>query len=367
MGVDWSRARRGHWSEVAGSDQLVMPCPGPENFNQDHNRAFVALKAPSCKAPTAKSATGGEIGTSEEHTRGQEDTPDGVVTTAADDAARIAHSEVHLHRARRLSSTPATNSSSSRSFHSLSETSFILLITKTPLFSDYWRTYLFGQFACSPFYGALSERLGRRPVLLICVVISTIFLIAFGFSESYILSVVLRLLQGAFAGALTVGKLYLADISDATNEGKVFSYIGIAIGSGCITGPAIGGYLADPALLHPLFPKATAVGGVIRAYPYLAPCAAGALVSIVLFFVALFKLTESRPPTIPLFKSKARNGSAGRLSHKASPTASPGPLGAPLLPNAQQGASAGCGATMPVRSQSMFEAVGRTARQPAGP
>ena len=226
-----------------------------------------------------------------------------------------------------------------------------------PLFSGLLAaSYLFGQFACSPFYGALSERLGRRPVLLICVVISTIFLIAFGFSESYILSVVLRLLQGAFAGALTVGKLYLADISDATNEGKVFSYIGIAIGSGCITGPAIGGYLADPALLHPLFPKATAVGGVIRAYPYLAPCAAGALVSIVLFFVALFKLTESRPPTVPLFKSKARNGSAGRLSHKASPTASPGPLGAPLLPNAQQGASAGCGATMPVRSQSMFEA-----------
>ena len=51
------------------------------------------------------------------------------------------------------------------------------------------------------------------------------------------------------AGALTVGKLALSDVSDPTNEGRVFSFIGIAIGSGCITGPAIGGYLADGALM----------------------------------------------------------------------------------------------------------------------
>ena len=44
-----------------------------------------------------------------------------------------------------------------------------------PLFSGMLAAaYLFGQFACSPFYGALSERLGRRPVLLVCVVISTV-------------------------------------------------------------------------------------------------------------------------------------------------------------------------------------------------
>jgi MFS family permease len=206
-----------------------------------------------------------------------------------------------------------------------------------PLFSGLLAAaYLFGQFACSPFYGALSERLGRRPVLLVCVVISTIFLIAFGFSDSYMLSVGLRLMQGGFAGALTVGKLYLADVSDQTNEGKVFSYIGIAIGSGCITGPAIGGYLADPALLLPLLPAETFLGGIVRAYPYLAPCAAGAVVSIVLFFVALFTLPESRPPTIPLFGGPRRER---KLSHVASPAQRKG-LDAPLLANAQQGASA---------------------------
>ena len=88
-----------------------------------------------------------------------------------------------------------------------------------PLFSGILAAaYLFGQFVCSPFYGGLSERLGRRPVLLICVLISTAFLLMFGFSESYVLSLVLRLLQGCFAGALTVGKLYLSDVSDASNE-----------------------------------------------------------------------------------------------------------------------------------------------------
>ena len=109
--------------------------------------------------------------------------------------------------------------------------------------------YLFGQFICSPFYGSLSERLGRRPVLLVCVIISTCFLLAFGFSSNYYLSVALRFLQGAFAGALTVGKLYLADVSDSSNEGRIFSFIGIAIGTGCITGPAVGGYLADAAIV----------------------------------------------------------------------------------------------------------------------
>lgn len=91
-----------------------------------------------------------------------------------------------------------------------------------PLFSGLLAAaYLLGQFIGSPFYGGLSEHLGRRPVLLVCVCVSTAFLLAFGFSHSYWLSLTLRFLQGATAGALTVGKLYLSDISDATNEGRV--------------------------------------------------------------------------------------------------------------------------------------------------
>ncbi|KAL3902361.1 MAG: hypothetical protein SGPRY_012097 [Prymnesium sp.] len=124
-----------------------------------------------------------------------------------------------------------------------------------PLFSGLLAAaYLLGQFIGSPFYGGLSEHLGRRPVLLVCVCVSTAFLLAFGFSHSYWLSLALRFLQGATAGALTVGKLYLSDISDATNEGRVFSFIGIAMGTGCIAGPAVGGYLADPELRAALPP-----------------------------------------------------------------------------------------------------------------
>ena len=53
---------------------------------------------------------------------------------------------------------------------------------------DSRRVLQLGQFACSPFYGGLSERFGRRPVLLTCVSVSTIFLMGFGFSRSYWLS-----------------------------------------------------------------------------------------------------------------------------------------------------------------------------------
>ena len=53
-----------------------------------------------------------------------------------------------------------------------------------PLYSGFLAAaYLFGQFVCSPFYGSLSERLGRRPVLLVCMAISTAFLLAVGLSN----------------------------------------------------------------------------------------------------------------------------------------------------------------------------------------
>ena len=156
--------------------------------------------------------------------------------------------------------------------------------------------YLLGQFLCSPFYGSLSERLGRRPVLLTCVAISTGFLMMFGFSGSYWLSIALRLLQGATAGALTVGKLYLSDVSDASNQGKVFSYIGVAMGTGYITGPALGGLLADPSLQNSLLPEASFAGALVRQYPYLPPTIAGALISFSVMVAAFFRLRESRPP-----------------------------------------------------------------------
>ena len=118
---------------------------------------------------------------------------------------------------------------------------------------------------------------------------------------------------------------------------QVFSYIGIAIGSGCITGPAIGGYLADPSLLS-LVPADTAIGAVIRAYPYLAPCAAGALLSILIFAMAVVNLKESRQPAIPLFRSFSKTS--------VGPTT---PLVSPLLANPQPGASA----VLPMRSDLM--------------
>ena len=201
--------------------------------------------------------------------------------------------------------------------------------------------YLFGQFICSPFYGGLSDRLGRRPVILGCVLASSCLLLAFGFSSSYVLSLCLRLLQGASAGALTVGKLYLADVTDPTNEGRVFSLIGIAIGSGCIVGPALGGLLADPSLLA--VPRSTPlIGQLIRSYPYLPPCLAGAGITAVVLLVALATLPESSAPkSFKLFP--AERGAA--LSKRGSGILIGGTpqLSTPLLPAAGPGGSGGSG------------------------
>ncbi|KAL1527651.1 hypothetical protein AB1Y20_009037 [Prymnesium parvum] len=197
-----------------------------------------------------------------------------------------------------------------------------------PLFSGILAAaYLLGQFLGSPFYGGLSEYLGRRTVLLVCVAVNTSFLLAFGFSKSYWLSLGLRFLQGASAGALTVGKLYLSDISDASNEGRVFSFIGIAMGAGFIAGPALGGLLADPAL-RAMLPADSALGRLVNEYPYLPPSAAGVAVSLVILCSAYLFLKESRPPKIlarfsqPLLPVKGAESPASSFKSSRSSPAS---------------------------------------------
>ena len=161
----------------------------------------------------------------------------------------------------------------------------------TPLMSGLMgAAFLLGQFFASPVYGPLSDRRGRRPVLLSCMAVSTAFLLAFGLAESYWFAMACRFLQGLSAGALTVGKLYLVDISDATNEARIFSYIGVAMGSGAICGPMLGGLLSN-------LPPASAPDGPIRLvlerYPYLPPCAAAAAMAGVVWLATALHLRET--------------------------------------------------------------------------
>jgi MFS family permease len=104
------------------------------------------------------------------------------------------------------------------------------------------------QFIFAPIWGRLSDRIGRRPVLLLSTAGATVSyaIFAFGSGQSdairaLIILGVARAFAGAFGGNITVAQAYIADITAAENRSKRMGLIGMAFGLGFIVGPAIGG------------------------------------------------------------------------------------------------------------------------------
>ncbi len=124
-------------------------------------------------------------------------------------------------------------------------------------------SYAAAQLIGSPILGRLSDRYGRRPVLLFSVAGTFIGFLLLGFAEpvglalagvfaptaanAFILAVlfVSRMLDGLTGGNITVAQAYIADITDESNRAKSLGMIGAAFGLGFIIGPATGGLLSQ--------------------------------------------------------------------------------------------------------------------------
>jgi DHA1 family tetracycline resistance protein-like MFS transporter len=109
------------------------------------------------------------------------------------------------------------------------------------------------QFICAPILGMLSDRFGRRPVLLISI---------FGLGVDYIFMALApnlgwlfigRLINGISAASFSTANAYIADITAPENRAKAFGMMGAAFGLGFILGPAIGGFLGQYDLRWPFF------------------------------------------------------------------------------------------------------------------
>lgn len=94
-----------------------------------------------------------------------------------------------------------------------------------------------------PLAGSLSDALGRRPVILVCIAINLISLLMFGWAGSLTMVFTSRALNGV--GSSTMGTLqaYITDISTPENRAKNLGVSGAAFGLGAIAGPALGGGL----------------------------------------------------------------------------------------------------------------------------
>jgi MFS transporter, DHA1 family, tetracycline resistance protein len=152
-------------------------------------------------------------------------------------------------------------------------------------------SYSAAQFLFSPFWGSLSDRIGRRPVLMVGLVGNTVFFAAFGLSNTLMMALAARFLAGVFNGNIAVARAYIGDVSNPQQLATRMGIIGAAFGLGFTIGPFLGGELSAPALRWETFQDT-----IFETYPYLLPCLLASALSTVSLFVAIRNLPESLTP-----------------------------------------------------------------------
>lgn len=95
-------------------------------------------------------------------------------------------------------------------------------------------------FLVSPFLGRLSDRIGRRPVLLVSIFGTAIGYLIFGFAHSLALLFAARIIDGISSGNISTAQAYLSDITPPKDRAKIFGLFGAVFGVGFALGPTIG-------------------------------------------------------------------------------------------------------------------------------
>jgi DHA1 family tetracycline resistance protein-like MFS transporter len=113
--------------------------------------------------------------------------------------------------------------------------------------------YSLAQFLMAPVWGALSDRFGRRPIMLFSIGMATVCLAGFAWAESLAMLFVFRTLHGAAAANISTAQACVADVTKPENRAKGMGLIGAAFGFGFTVGPFIGGELSVHGLAAPIW------------------------------------------------------------------------------------------------------------------
>lgn len=155
-------------------------------------------------------------------------------------------------------------------------------------FGYFISVYALMQFVASPVLGSLSDKFGRRPILLMSLLGAGLDYILMAFAPNLAILFIGRIISGLTGASMTVASAYMADVSDDSNRSANFGLIGAGWGFGFIAGPVIGGFL----------------GG----YDHAAPFLGAAVLNLLNFAFGVFILPESLP------KEMRRNISLSRLN-----------------------------------------------------
>jgi DHA1 family tetracycline resistance protein-like MFS transporter len=120
-------------------------------------------------------------------------------------------------------------------------------------------SYALMQFFFAPILGALSDRFGRRPVILLSLLGLGLDYIILGFANNLVWLFTGRIIAGTMGASFTAANAYIADISTPENRAQNFGFVGVAFGLGFIFGPVLGGILGGINLRLPFFVSAALV------------------------------------------------------------------------------------------------------------
>lgn len=117
--------------------------------------------------------------------------------------------------------------------------------------------YATAQFFAAPLLGKLSDRFGRRPVILYSISVSAIGYFLFGIGGALWVLFISRVIDGFGAGSASTAGAYVADVTPPQDRARNFGFLGLAFGLGFIIGPTLGGVLSQIGLNAPVFAAGT--------------------------------------------------------------------------------------------------------------
>lgn len=153
-------------------------------------------------------------------------------------------------------------------------------------------SYSLMQFLFAPLWGRISDRIGRRPILLISLFGTSLSFVVFGLANSLVVLFVGRIMAGFFGAVISTAHAFIADVTEPKDRAHGMGLVGAAFGLGFIFGPFIGGVMAD-------------------LWGYAAPAYFAAVLAFMNMILAWFVLPESYPASARTERDPADRGGLG--------------------------------------------------------